>query len=73
MRQVRKRTISECIGILTYVWIKWVDSHNNANNVALSVELRAASARRCETMQKVRRMLIEQIDYLVADNFAKTV
>jgi len=48
--------------MLTYIWLKWADNHDKTNDHSLSMESRASAAKRCELMQKFRRILIQEID-----------
>jgi len=58
----RKRTISDYIAILTYLWVKWIDNHNTSNNAAMSYQLRRASGERCERIQAIRQKAIKEFN-----------
>lgn len=58
----RKRTISDYIAILTYLWIKWIDNHNISNNATISYQLRRASGERCERIQAIRQKAVKELN-----------
>jgi len=63
----RKRNLNDCITLLTYIWIKWMDNREKADNDLIDVKIRKNSAIRCEKFQYFRRVLIENIDQIIVN------
>jgi hypothetical protein len=63
----KKRNLSDCITLLTHIWIKWMDNREKADNNLIAIEIRKNSAIRCENAQYFRRLLIENIDQLILE------
>jgi len=61
-RKNKSRGISDFIGILTYIWIKWIDNHNKSNDTSISFKERRKSGERCEKLQRIRQKVIQEIN-----------
>lgn len=61
-RKNKSRNISDFIGILTYIWIKWIDNHNKSNNTSFSLKERRDCGERCEKLQRIRQKTIQEIN-----------
>lgn len=67
----RKRNLNDCITLLIYIWIKWVDNREKADNNLIDVKIRKDSAIRCEKAQYFRRALIENVDQIIINKLKK--
>jgi len=61
---MKKRNINNYIEILTYIWLKWINNHELANDVNTSLEKRKLSGARCEKLQRIRQRIIININEL---------
>jgi len=53
------------INRLTELWLEWMQHHRRSNNIKLSFSDRRSSGEKCESLQKERQQILEQINEIV--------